>query len=416
MSWVEVNTKASCSNMCDLVKRCGFINIDSKIACTIIPDDFSDGDWGKQRKLKRIEGFMIVGSPYIRVHYGKNVLNIENVKSIYFGFHSLASRFDIDLGLKKRTIIDVYISGSGLHPIPEDIKSGGRQGSGSIIICEKVPLSCLAHELSHVMMEPVVDRSDGFEETIADFFYNLYTPSDDDLYNSMIAVNCKLCSKNIWSRSLTNYENGRPYDLEAFWYFVVGRVGLDKLIKMIFVDKLFLQQSSVVNIWATLATYWKISVVELVIQYVQDTICGMYFRDDGPRFKKARKKLGSFYGDALVWRNYCSIANYDKPDFVSRGLELYGFEVHSLPMLFNNTTLVSCDKISVVPINKDDSFRIMLVKRKDQKLYVMNCENMVVSLDESLNKNTKVSDISLMLVVVRCGGTDVVGKYRIVLS
>ena len=436
MDWKEVDISDS-TFISALTKQCGNIQSDiektfqnniSKI--TIVPDDYSDPQTGKERKAKCIQSFMIsdtINATKIRVHFGSKY-DVKKVKYIFWIFVKLIDRFANDLGLQRKEPLDVYLSGTGLDPCPCDLPKGigGRQWCGCLTIaCDDIKV--LAHELSHIFMEPVMDRSNGFEESLADFFSNLYLPNDGDLYNNLLSVNCQMSRRNIVSHTMFSYgDGGRPYDLEPFWYFVVNQIGLKAFIKMIFFDKVFQTQQSVQNVWQTLANYLKTTTDALVTQYVVDTIACSYFRDDGPRFKNAKKRLSSYYGSNLIWTQFNILKDYvfDKSTngFTSKaGLEVYSFEAHSIPLLFSNTqSLDSCKNISVCKQNKDDRFKLLLLKRDSGKAYISISEDsstfMTLSPEEVLLKKTEIPNQKLMFFVIRLGGTTPIAKYQLQLS
>lgn len=335
-------------------------------------------------------------------------------------FENLLTRFNNDLGLKRKEPLDVYLSGTGLDPCPCDLPKGigGREWCGCLTMaCDDMKV--ISHELSHVFMGVVVDRSDGFEESLADFFSNLYLPNDGDLYNNFINVNCQLRRKNIVSHDMFSYNGGRPYDLEPFWYYIVNKIGLKAFIQMIFFDKIFKTQESVQNVWKTLAYYLNSTSNEIYTQYVVDTIACNYFRDDGSRFKNAKKRFASFYGSNLIWNQYNTIKDYDMPGFISKeGLEVYGFEAHSIPLLVANSSVDVCKTIQVVPQNKDDSFTFILLKRDSGKIYVSTSNSNIITLSKTdvVKKNDNLPNLKLMLFVLRMGGCTQIAKYGLKLA
>ncbi len=438
MDWDDIDNNSDFDGAVKLSQKFGdvyteLINSynDGKSVPAIIPDDYADGNLGLKRKENNLSGSVIPlmpnGPQYVRLHYGVKTqdMSLNLIKYIYWIVHTLAGKYEKDMGLKKGAPVEIYVSGSGLHPYPKDIKAAGLEGGGNISVNKFIggdPLKVMAHELSHVMMGPFVDRSNALEESLAEFFSNLYNPSDDDLYTNMLNVGCKMSFKNLWSKMMLSYDRGQAYALEPFWYFVVCRYGLDIFLHMIFRDMIFYNQEKVENVWKTIATYLKIDVTDLVIQYVKDTLFCNYFRDNGIRFKCARQKLSPYYGEKLVWKQYNLLTSYDILDnnsFIGkRGIELYGFEVHSLPVLFKNSGLASCGKIEVMSMNIDDKFSVLLLKRRKQKVFLAEMESQTIcfNVEDKLNKSVDVTDISLLMVVIRLGGSAVSAKYKITLG
>jgi hypothetical protein len=443
--WFEINYLVASPGALALNKLCsGHIGVEidesfkeGAIVPAAIPDDYSDSTPGQKRKDAGMKCFVIPlykdGSKntkgYVRVRYGPQMEAMKMsmaVKFWYWAGQKIAEKFDKVLGLSKGAPVDIYVSGTGLHPYPVDIKNGGLEGGRNISLAPMIndPVKIISHEMAHVMFGGINDRSNAFEETLAEFLSTLFVPDDYNIFSDMISIACKQSHRTMMGNAFLQYNrNQTSYALESFWHYISCRFGLRTLLDGIFKQYIFATPESTNNVWATLASYYNTSVKDLAVNYVIDTLTGAYFRDMGMRYKTACQLLKPFYDVNLVWRQFKSLNGYDITKssnvFTSKiALEPLGFEVHSIPVLALRAGLSKVEKIELILNNKDEVWTMVLLRRAGKSYSLKRVDGYVVSLDTPQSFDG-VGDASLLLAVIRSGPSDLKAsavKYNIRLS